>query len=224
MENSALTANAPTNNSPSETTEAKITSLLNCTDKRYEEELRSRLNREELNTYDEMLHRQLGELNAQQDLLMYKISRVTNIPNGELIRESNQRKIHSAMHRLLNKNGQMPSKSQIAQATGLSRKTVSKHMAQNANSSDMLNELAMMAPHVMNSVLQKALNEHDIHAARLYMKVTGDMLQQQATKPNCISIDTTVVSQADIDAMSKEQRAKLLLLINKKPEADSIAP
>lgn len=223
MENPAPTANALTNYNIPETLRAKLSQLLNCTDTAQEEEERKKLNVPELRVYDDMLQMRIQELSQQQETLLNRLSDVASTPRNELTREANQRKIHTAMQRLLNKNGQMPSKSQIAEATGLSRKTVSKHLAESSNNNDMLNQLAMMAPHVMNSVLQKALNEQDMHAARLYMKVTGDMLQQQATKPNYISIDTTIVSQAAIDDMSPEQKAKVLHAINEKPVLDSLA-
>lgn len=224
MENSAPTANALTQYNISETLQAKLSQLLNCTDKRQEEQQRNQLNMAELKVYDDMLQRRIQELSQQQEMLMSRMSGPTNTPNNELTRETNQRKIHTAMDRLLKLNGQMPTKSQIAEVTGLSRKTVSKHMAEHAQSGDMLNQLAMMAPHVMNTVLQKALNDQDMHAARLYMKVTGDMWQQQATRANYISIDTTIISQAYIDGMSKEHQAMILQLINKMPEVDSIEP
>lgn len=222
MENSAPTANALTNYNITDTLRAKLSQLLNCTDKEEEAEGRRRLNVPEMRVYDDMLEMRIQELSQQQEMLLHRMSDVASTPRNELTREANQRKIHTAIQRLLNKNGQMPSKSQIAEATGLSRKTVSKHMAENSNSNDMLNELAIMAPHVMNSVLQKAINEQDMHAARLYMKVTGDMLQQQATKPNYINIDTAIISQADIDDMSPEQKAKVLHAINEQPTVDSL--
>ena len=223
MENPAPMALAPTSYDIPETLRAKLSQIFYCTDAKQEEEKRKWLNAAELSIYDDMLELKIRELSQQQEMLMNRLSDIPSTAKNELTRESNQRKIQKAMHRLVTRNGHMPSKSQIAEATGLSRKTVSKHLADSSNSNDMLNELTLMAPHVMNSVLQKVLNEQDMHAARLYMKVTADMLQQQAGRPHYIIIGTTIVSQADIDDMSPAQKAKVLDAINEEPTVDSLA-
>lgn len=194
---------------------AKVQMLLNNTDYITEGRLYNSLSPEEHKEYCQLLHAKMGEVEALHNRLAHKLSTVTKTPTNELVRETNQRRIQMAIQRLLSKNhGQMPSKTQIAEVTGLSRNTIQKHMKDFMENSEVVEEYAIMVPHVMNTMLQKALKEEDVKAAKLYLDSTGKLLQQHANRPTYITIDTTTVSQADIEELCYMRKGLLLKIIS----------
>lgn len=213
MENSAPTTTVTTANKPEEFSKLKLETLFNTKDQAQAKHLIQTLTEDEREEYSQMLYGKLSQTEQQNDALMLKICDMGHIPANELVRERNHRKIQMAIHRLLNKYGQMPNKTQIAEVTGLSRQTIHKHMEEYVNTtSNLAQEYAIMVPQVMNKVLQNALRNNDMRAAKMYLDTTKDLMQQPA-RPSYVTIDTATISQADIEDMSEDKKKKVLAAI-----------
>ncbi len=195
-----------------EASKKKIEKLISTKDRLDAYDLRTSLSEEEMRVYKQKLYTRLTQLELEHDIMTRKLSDVTEgVPLNEMQREHNQRKIQLAIHRLLNKNGTMPSKTQLAEYTGLSRQTIHNHMQENISTgSDLAHEYAIMAPQVMNKVLQNALNgEGNMRAAKMYLDVAGTIMNAQ-TKPSYLNVNGSFITQADMDRLSEEQKKKVL--------------
>ena len=86
------------------------------------------LSKEEKQQLNEVLTAKLRELSGpERDRFLGKIDNVISRDTKRDIWESNHINISHAISSLMGKNGNMPTKSQIAEETGLSRQTIHKH-------------------------------------------------------------------------------------------------
>lgn len=116
----------------------------------------------------------------------------------------------------------MPTKSQIAEATGISRQTIHKHLIE-YNSHPLFIERAeqfkFMGERVMSRVLESALSG-DTKAARLYFDMLGQSKQPGNSNTsiknqnNYIQINGTVLSQDIIKQLSPEQLNQIEEIVN----------
>jgi len=124
----------------------------------------------------------------------------------------------------------MPTKSQIAEATGISRQTIHKHLIE-YNSHPLFIERAeqfkFMGERVMSRVLESALSG-DTKAARLYFDMLGQSLKsptlatQIKNQNNYIQINGTVLDQDRIKRLSPEQLTQIEKIVNLSTNIDSI--
>jgi DNA-binding phage protein len=135
----------------------------------------------------------------------------------ELQWDINHAKIAAALANYIEKNGSLPSKSQIAQAAGLSRETVYKHIkafTENPGEYSTLNSYSVMTEHVIAGVLRAALRG-DLNASRLFLETTKAMnaAQPASRQNNYVQINKTVINQQIIQQLKPEQLNRLEQLI-----------
>ena len=119
----------------------------------------------------------------------------------------------------------MPTKSQIAEATGISRQTIHKHLIE-YNSHPLFIERAeqfkFMGERVMSRVLESALSG-DTKAARLYFDMLGQSKKhvtsatQIKNQNNYIQINGTKLNQEQITLLTTEQRNQIESILSLSP-------
>lgn len=128
--------------------------------------------------------------------------------------ECNHNQITYAISTLMQEYGRMPTKTEIATKTELSRQTVHKHLKEYTNHPQYLGQIEQfrfMTSKVLAKVFQFAVNG-DTRAAKLYFNVMGFMNNGQApnntliqNQNNYIQINGTVLSQETIKHLNPEQ-------------------
>ena len=151
------------------------------------------------------------------------LEKVAAIVEPDIIWEYNHARIIRAIEQYIKQFAAMPTKVVLAEATGLSRKTVHKHIQQfaHAPARQMHNEITgIMKDHVMHKLLQLAL-AGDVSAAKVYLH----NLNQQAgnlskditihNQNNYIQINGTVVNQQLIQQLKPQQLQQIDRIIKK---------
>jgi biotin operon repressor len=148
----------------------------------------------------------------ERDDFLYKIESIMPASNKQQIWEYNHRAITDAISKLTELHGSMPTKNHIAEETGLSRQTISKHLKEyqtHPGYTEQMEQYKMMAPKLMAKVFQYAA-KGDIRAARLYLETVGATHKQQSntvvkSQNNYIQINNTILSQENLKRLSAEQ-------------------
>lgn len=149
---------------------------------------------------------------TDQDKFYKKIELIIGKTNKNQIWEVNHNRITWAISALMREYGRMPSKTEIATKTELSRQTVHKHLKEYANHPQYLaqvEQFRFMTSKVLARVFQFAVNG-DITAAKLYFNVVGALGKSpQGTliqnQNNYIQINGTVLSQEAVKRLNPEQ-------------------
>ncbi|HXP52955.1 MAG TPA: hypothetical protein VN922_23625 [Bacteroidia bacterium] len=127
----------------------------------------------------------------------------------------------------LEKAGRIPSKAEIAKATGLSRLTVHKHIKdskQNPLFEEQEEEFKMVKDRLMGMLYQMAMKHGNVNAVRLFFEASGIVGNAKTVNKNIIEnqhnyiqINETRLSQDEIKKLSPE-RLKQLEELLKLPE------
>jgi hypothetical protein len=151
---------------------------------------------------------------TERDKFYKKIEPITSDTTKNQLWESNHIQITWAISTLMKEYGRMPTKTEIANKTELSRQTVHKHLKEYASTPQYLGQIEQfrfMTSKVLAKVFQFAVNG-DTGAAKLYFNVMGFMNNGQAPKNtliqnqnNYIQINGTVLSQETIKRLNPEQ-------------------
>ena len=105
------------------------------------------------------------------DLFTQKTDDIIGANTRNAIHENNHTSINNAIVNSYKQNGRMPSKSEIARITGISRNTVIKHLKtfdSNEELKERVKEYQLIKISVMDSIIQAAVNGN-MQAAKLYM-------------------------------------------------------
>lgn len=146
----------------------------------------------------------------QRETFLAKIDQVMAPDGKNDIWEYNHLQITEAISNFMQQYGVMPAKSYIADATGLSRQTVAKHVAAyktNAEFAGQTEQFKFMAPQVLAHVFKFALTG-DMRAARLYFDMIGAKAPNAAltnTHNNYIQINNTILSQENLTRLTTDQ-------------------
>ena len=151
---------------------------------------------------------------TERDEFYNKIEPVTSETTKNQLWEHNHAQITWAISTLMQELGRIPTKTEIATKTELSRQTIHKHLKEYANHPMYLMELEsfrFMTSKVLAKVFNYAVNG-DTGAAKLYFNVMGFMNNKQAqnntliqNQNNFIQINGTVLSQETIKSLTPEQ-------------------
>jgi len=162
---------------------------------------------------EETATQQLRGLTGEaRDSFIEKMEAIIPISTKNQIWEYNQTVISNAISKFIGKHGCMPSKTLIAEETGLSRQTVVKHVKEYQTHPEHLaavQQFKFMAPNVLASVFKSAING-DTKAARLYLEMVGAISKQQPgmvvnEQNNYIQVNNTILSQENLRALTAEQ-------------------
>jgi len=157
---------------------------------------------------------------TERDNFLEKIEQIVPESTNDQIWEHNHFVIGNAITNLIRKYGCMPPKSLIAEETGLSRQTVTKHIAGYKTHPEFRKEIEQfkfMATKILSSVFKLASNG-DVKASRLYFEMVGAINKQQPNtvvneQNNNIQINNTLFSQENLKQLSAEQLKQIEYII-----------
>ncbi len=210
-------------------TEAKIKKVLSLdqiTNKDLED-----FSEKESNSLMELLTEKFNELKgAERDRFYQKIEPITGEGTKNQIWESNHNQITWAISALMQEYGRMPTNTEIATKTELSRQTVHKHIKEYKTHSLFLEtreQFEFLSSKVLSKVFTFAVNG-DMRAAKLYFDmVEGAGKTSNSTsiqnQNNYIQINGTVLNQETIKKLKPEQ-LNLIEEILKSSQVSVIAP
>ena len=140
----------------------------------------------------------------------------------EMVWENNHRKITNQIAAYLDYYGTMPTKSVIAEETGLSRETVRKHLksfAAEPIEAGETEEFSAMTGRVMGNVLNAAMRGN-LKAAKLFLDTTRGLRPKDndKTQNNYVQINNTVINQQIIQQLKPEQLERIEQFIAKELE------
>jgi hypothetical protein len=169
---------------------------------------------------------QLDELKgAKRDKFYDKVEPLVSATTKNELWENNRTQIMRAIAKLMEERGRMPTKTEIANYTELSRQTVHKHLkeyASNPQYFEQMERFRFMAPDVLAKVYQYAV-KGDSGAAKLFLNVTGFLNSQNSIGPsvqhhtNFIQINNTAISQETIRRLSPEQLNNIETILRTAP-------
>lgn len=181
------------------------------------------LNDLERNYLAEIATQTLQQLKGKErDNFLNKIEPVMPAHAKNRVWEYNHYVITSAISKTMREHGYMPSKSDIAEQTGLSRQTIAKHLIEYKTQPGYkaeIEQFKFMTPKLLANVFKLACNG-DTRAARLYFEMVGAINKQQANtivneRNNYIQINNTILSQENLRHLSTEQLNQIENIITK---------
>lgn len=193
-------------------TEAKINKILALDTITYDD--LEVLTKEEEKRFGEILTDRYNSLKGKElDKFYKKIELIMDKETKNSIWENNHNSITYAISTLMQDYGRMPSKTELAKETGLSRQTIHKHLNDYTTHplyAGQLEQFRFMTNKVLARVFKYAVNG-DVSAAKLFLtmmtpatpKQSGNTLIQ--TQNNYIQINGTVLSQEALQQLSPEQ-------------------
>lgn len=145
----------------------------------------------------------------EKDQLLNKIIDALPEKKRNQIWEINHNNITNAITDYVQTCGGMPTKTRIAEYTGLSRQTVDKHLKEFQTSplfKEIDEQFKFMIPKVMAEVLRQAING-DIRAAKLFLEVSGGNRTKTRIKNqnNFIQINGIELTEEKISKLKPEQ-------------------
>jgi hypothetical protein len=154
------------------------------------------------------LHNELLKLKAEEQDAFYE--KYSAVLNRAAIAEYYHAIIIAEIENVVSRTGCIPPVVNIAQSTGLSRKTVHKYL-RNFRMSETWNEkkdaLNMMSQNVLSMMLRQALNG-DARASKIYLDFVHKSFLAETTsgnQNNYIQINNTVINQQLIQQLNPEQ-------------------
>ena len=157
----------------------------------------------------------------ERDNFLNKIEQIVPAGTKKDIWEHNQLAINNAIANYMRQYGIMPTKSAIAEQTGLSRQTVTKHFNEYKSGpeyTEQMEQFKFMAPRILANVYKVAGNG-DIRAARLFFEMVGAINKPGSTiineQKNYIQINNTILSQENLKQLTAEQLNQIENIITK---------
>jgi biotin operon repressor len=182
-----------------------------------------RITQSDIETFDRVEEKRFNELinkmyleakGEERDRLLKKIELVATEESRNRLWENNQNNITWAIATLIQEGGRMPSQTEIALKTGLSRQTVNKHLKEFASHPlylEQVEQFRFLNSKVLAKVYHFAVNG-DTGAAKLYFNVMGCLNGGQSShntliqnQQNNIQINNTILSQETVKHLNPEQ-------------------
>ena len=174
-----------------------------------------KLTKKEVDRFNEIIAEKYRTLSPEEwDKFYYKIEAIQSEGAKNHLWECNHNQITAAISNLMQEYGRMPSKTELASYTGLSRPTIHKHLkdyASHPQYMEQVEQFRFMTSKVLAKVFQFAV-KGDIQAAKLYFSMVGSMNNGTAqnntliqNQNNYIQINGTVLSQESIKSLNPEQ-------------------
>lgn len=180
------------------------------------------LNKAECKSLMNILTKQLNEFKGvERDKFLEKIDGVIGEETRNEIWEHNHNKITWAISKLMQETGRMPTKSQLADETNLSRQTIYKHLKEYVTHplfKGQMEQFKFMTSKVLAKVFSFAV-EGDVKAAKLYldlMRENKGTIQKNTfvqNQENYIQINGLILSQENIQQLNKEQLDQIITII-----------
>jgi biotin operon repressor len=207
----------------------KIAALLER-EKITKEDLKS-LSPDEVQMFSKIVDEQYNALTGlEKEAYFRKIEAVVDAETKNQLWEANHFQITDAIAALIREKGRIPYKSDIAERTGLSRQTVSKHMKEFAKHPQYIEEMSkfrLLSSKILAMVYQYAIHG-DMKAAKLFLSTVG--LADTEQKPektaiqnqnNYIQINGLEINQSFIGKLTDTQRQQIEAILK---EAGMVQP
>jgi DNA-binding transcriptional ArsR family regulator len=145
---------------------------------------------------------------SERDEILRKIEDTLSDDTKNDFWEYNHNRIMLSIESLMKKLGRMPTRSEIADNTDLSRQTVYRHLKEYSNHPlyvEQLQKMRILSINVLSKVYETAM-AGDIGSRKLYLNVMGFLPNTQVqNQNNYIQINNTVITQEIIRHLSSEQ-------------------
>ena len=161
----------------------------------------------------------------EKEIFWNKIEDITGELTKNQVWEYNNNKITAAIANLMQQFGRMPSKTELAEETKLSRTTIHKHLKEFGTHPlylEQMEQFRFMTKKVLAKVYTFAVNG-DVLAAKLFFNVVGNLNNTPRQKNtfiqnqnNYIQINGMVLSQEAIEQLSPEQITSIEKVLNRK--------
>lgn len=174
-----------------------------------------------------VFNRRLTELantlkGKELDYYHNQISELISDDTKNDIWELNHIKIVRAMRKYMSEYNRMPAKHEIAEATGLSRITIYKHLKEYRSHNlftERKEQFKLMEEDLLAGLYKKAL-EGDTAAARLYCEMAGlvntvPAKHVIANQHNYIQVNNIKISQEEVQKLSPEKRKQIETIIKR---------
>lgn len=140
--------------------------------------------------------------------------------------EINHANIQNAIMEYIDICGNMPTKTRIADATGLSRQTIDKHLKEFKHHplyKDHKEQYEYMLPKVLGEVLRQCL-KGDMRAAKLYFDVVSEPKGKTKinTQNNYLQINGIVVDEEKLSRLKPDQLQQLEKILQSVSDAEVI--
>jgi len=204
-------------------TEAKIDYLFAL--KRIEMEDLKILDRAELVLFNQAIQQKFDSLSGiEQSDFFSKVEPITPDGTKNEMWECNHNHITAAIANLMQEYGRMPSQTEIAKKTELSRQTVSKHLKEYANHPlylEQIEQFRFMTAKILTNLFKYAVNG-DVRAAKLYLTAMGAIGNSSTsnsstlieTQNNYIQVNGMVLSQDALNQLKPEQLNAIEEILN----------
>ena len=167
---------------------------------------------------------------AERDDFLEKIDMVASAGMRSNVWEHNHLLISGAIAIYMRQHGIMPAKSAIAEETGLSRQTITKHFNEYKAQPEFIAQMEQfkfMAPKMLANVFKYA-SGGDMKAARLYFEMVGAINKKQNTvvneQNNYIQINNTILSQENLKRLTTEQLNQIECIITSNMHQNTSRP
>lgn len=153
----------------------------------------------------------------ERDEFLKKLELIISDTTKNQLWESNHVQITGAISNLMQEYGRMPSKTELATKTELSRQTIHKHLKEYRDHPIYLGQIEQfrfMASRVLAKVFAFAING-DIRAAKLYFEIIGNPGNSSSlntvinTQNNYIQINQMKLSQETIKRLTSDQLCQI---------------
>jgi hypothetical protein len=137
--------------------------------------------------------------------------------------ERNHYSIMRAMDEIMLERGRLPTDTQIACLTGLSRVTVHKHLKNYKHSEDYknkMNSMRILREKILSRIYKSAM-DGDMRAAKIFMDSTGEddgqwrVSNNNFTQNNIIQFNEVRFTEDEIKALPENQQQKLIRYLKK---------
>jgi hypothetical protein len=151
---------------------------------------------------------------VKRDKVTKQIERIAHTDFKNQVWEENHLKITGAISNLMAKNGVMPSRTQIAKETELSRTTVNNHLKEYSSHPlflEQAEQFRFMSSRVLAKVFDYAINNGDVKAAKLFLTAIGGTEGNTTIKNqnNYIQINGMVINQETVKLLTHEQLSNI---------------
>ena len=186
----------------------------------------NKLNKVEHELFAKIINENFSKLEGdEREIFWTQIEDITCDITKNQLWEYNNNKITAAISNLMQEYGRMPSKSELAVETKLSRTTIHKHLKDFASHPiylEQMEQFRFMTSKVLTRVFTFAVNG-DVLAAKLFFNVVGNLNNVPRQKNtliqnqnNYIQINGMVLSQEAIEQLSPEQINSIEKVLMKK--------
>ncbi|PQA90697.1 hypothetical protein B0A69_20440 [Chryseobacterium shigense] len=171
------------------------------------------LNDDEKTEFYQLLTERFNKLKGDENAeFLNQIWNITPAITRNIIWESNQNTITSTISGLMQDYGRMPTASEIAIKSELSRQTVTKHLKEYAKQpqyNEIVEQFKFMTSKVLAKVFKFAVNG-DMSAAKLYFNVVGALNQNNQNtfiqnNNNYIQINGLIFNDEKLKTLKPEQ-------------------